>query len=162
MVATAVILQVTLPPRFKGSAESALEFIKALSEHGETPINSLHFISQYLKNTTRHRERGEYHLPMTYTEAKKIQLALEMRLAVAGVALRAFPRLPNGLTPDSTKLLPGYRAARIESDTAFAALRTRLSCVRTSPKPSHPARRVTRPRHRERAPTSLHQPQTGE
>ena len=49
--------------------------------------------------------------------------ALEAEYKAASDALRAFPRLPNGLAPDSVKSLPEYREAKAASDRAFQALR---------------------------------------
>ena len=41
----------------------------------------------------------------------------------ASAALRAFPKLPNGLTPDSVKLSVDFREAKAEWNKAFQALR---------------------------------------
>jgi hypothetical protein len=49
--------------------------------------------------------------------------ALEAEYASACEAMRVFPRMPNGLTPDSVKALPEYRSAKDARDKAFAALR---------------------------------------
>ena len=54
-------------------------------------------------------------------KAAQDQLYAEMKLA--GAALKRFPRLANGLTPDSVKFSPEYRAAKAACDRAFEAVR---------------------------------------
>ena len=49
--------------------------------------------------------------------------ALEVEWREAGKALKQFPKGPTGLTPDTVKLSPEYRAAKLRYDKAFAALR---------------------------------------
>lgn len=61
---------------------------------------------------------------MDYAAAKEIQSKLDARVTVASVALNAFPKQPNGLTPDAVKFSAPYRAAKTEFDVAFAALRS--------------------------------------
>lgn len=58
--------------------------------------------------------------PSTYAEAKRVRDAAESASKAASVALRAFPRLANGLVPDAVKYTPEYKAAKTRFDTAFA------------------------------------------
>lgn len=58
-----------------------------------------------------------------YEHAKIARLPLEAAVKAAGQAVRAFPRGPNGLTPDSVKTSPEFAAAKRVCDLAFAALR---------------------------------------
>lgn len=60
---------------------------------------------------------------MDYAAAKEIQSKLDARVAQASDALRAFPSLVNGLTPDAVKFSPEYRTAKRDFDAAFSALR---------------------------------------
>lgn len=56
----------------------------------------------------------------------KARAMIESELAQAGAALRAIPGVgsgPMGLTPDSVKFSPEFRAAKARHDIAFAALR---------------------------------------
>jgi hypothetical protein len=48
---------------------------------------------------------------------------LEAAVYAAGANLKAFPRSPNGLTPDAVKFSPEYKAAKAECSRAFSALR---------------------------------------
>jgi hypothetical protein len=57
---------------------------------------------------------------MTLTD---IRNQLEARLEIASNKLRAFPVGPTGITPDSVKASPEWRAARRAVDTAFTELR---------------------------------------
>lgn len=59
---------------------------------------------------------------MTFEQAKAYGKQLEATLDAASARLRAFPRLENGLTPDSVKALPEWRRAKADTDTAFKAL----------------------------------------
>lgn len=58
-----------------------------------------------------------------YEQAKEQRDQLESRLATASAALNAFPRLPNGLTPDAIKTLPDYQVAKSQAAVAFRNLR---------------------------------------
>lgn len=60
---------------------------------------------------------------MTYAIAKQIKQDLEAAVAVAGNALKVFPKAADGLTPDSIKISPAFRAAKQEYDLAFSRLR---------------------------------------
>lgn len=48
---------------------------------------------------------------------------LERAVEATGRAMRAFPRGPMGLTPDSVKITPEYKTARRAFQKAFEALR---------------------------------------
>lgn len=60
---------------------------------------------------------------MTFEEFQTQRATIEARLTAASVALAAYPKAADGLTPDATKAMPGWRAARDESRAAFEALR---------------------------------------
>jgi hypothetical protein len=62
-------------------------------------------------------------LPTDYEGAKKIRDLAESEVKAAAEILKKFPSLSNGLTPDSVRSLPEYRAAKARSDKAFAHLR---------------------------------------
>lgn len=48
---------------------------------------------------------------------------LEARHAATSDALKQFPRLANGLTPDNVRNSSGYIAAKLDYDVAFQRLR---------------------------------------
>jgi len=50
------------------------------------------------------------------------QKRIEKLLRTANVTLQNFPRLANGLTPDSTKTLPEWQAAKAESERWMRSL----------------------------------------
>lgn len=52
----------------------------------------------------------------------QVQGALYADYSEASDALKLFPTLSNGLTPDSVKELPEYQSARTKSKSAFDAL----------------------------------------
>lgn len=62
---------------------------------------------------------------MTYNECKAMRAAAEAELREASMRLtRAGAGSgPSGLTPDSVKATPEYRAARYDTDRAFSRLR---------------------------------------
>lgn len=63
---------------------------------------------------------------MTFAVAKAAQAAIEDEWNRAGAALRAIPGVgtgPMGLTPDTVRALPEYRAVKLAYDSAFARLR---------------------------------------
>ncbi len=49
--------------------------------------------------------------------------ALEVAYDHATAALRKFPRLPSGLTPDAVRAMPEWREAKKQCEQAFADLR---------------------------------------
>jgi len=59
----------------------------------------------------------------SYQESKAERDAIDSELSAISDKLGAFPRLANGLTPDSVKALPEYRALRSAYDSAFKRLR---------------------------------------
>jgi hypothetical protein len=59
---------------------------------------------------------------MTYDQAKQERDRIEHARKQASQALDAFPRLPNGLTPDDVKQSPAYREAKAKADALFAQL----------------------------------------
>lgn len=61
-------------------------------------------------------------MSFTYAQAKEYCASIEAREKEAGKVLAAFPKLANGLTPDSAKT-PEWRAARAAYAKAFADLR---------------------------------------
>jgi len=58
-----------------------------------------------------------------FEEAKAEGSLLEKEMAEAEAVMRAFPRGPMGLPPESVRLSPEYRAAKARTDRAFARLR---------------------------------------
>lgn len=63
---------------------------------------------------------------MTYAEYCARRGELEARVDAASARLKAIPGVgagPMGLTPDSVKALPAWKAARAEFNAAFGALR---------------------------------------
>lgn len=60
---------------------------------------------------------------MTYAEAKATAANIDAEVSAAEVALRSFPAGPMGLTPDSVRVTPEYRAAKLAFDKSFAKLR---------------------------------------
>jgi hypothetical protein len=58
-----------------------------------------------------------------YEQAKARRDELESALSAASLALKSFPRLPSGLTPDAVKATPEYQAAKSRYDVAFTNLR---------------------------------------
>lgn len=60
---------------------------------------------------------------MTYEEFKQTQTFLNQLHYNASVVMSGFSRLPNGLTPDETKMLPEWQAAKKEVELAFRELR---------------------------------------
>jgi hypothetical protein len=60
---------------------------------------------------------------MTYEDAKAMKAKLESVWAETSAALKPFPRLANGLTPDAVRLSPEYRSAKLANEKAFAELR---------------------------------------
>lgn len=59
----------------------------------------------------------------TYEEAKRVVAAAEAENKAAGDVLDTFPKLANGLTPDSIRLSPEYKTAKARYNAAFAHLR---------------------------------------
>jgi hypothetical protein len=66
---------------------------------------------------------------LTYENAKADAEAARARSRSAGDALNAFPKLPNGLTPDEVKATPEWQAAKRNYDNAFNAERAANSVV---------------------------------
>lgn len=60
---------------------------------------------------------------MTYQEAKDIKTNLETAVSIASATLKAFPKGPLGLTPDSVKATAEYQAAKEQHDRCTARLR---------------------------------------
>ncbi len=60
---------------------------------------------------------------MTYDEAKAIRDRKEQELKDASEALKVFPKLPNGLTPDDIKSTQEFKNARAEYNLAFTEVR---------------------------------------
>ena len=58
-----------------------------------------------------------------FEEAKAELALIEAEMAAAEAVMRAFPRGPMGLPPESVRLSPEYRAAKARTDKAFARLR---------------------------------------
>lgn len=56
-------------------------------------------------------------------DERNVRDALEAETKAAGLALKAFPKGPMGLTPDSVKATLEYKSAKNRYDKAFAALR---------------------------------------
>lgn len=67
----------------------------------------------------------------------------ERAVREAGDVLGAFPRLPNGLTPDHVKFSPEYRAAKSRFDRAFHALRLANAARIKARRELQPGERVT-------------------
>lgn len=49
--------------------------------------------------------------------------ALRIEVSAASAVLKGYPRMANGMTPDSVKFSPEYRSAKLRYDHAFDALR---------------------------------------
>ena len=60
---------------------------------------------------------------MTYEQAKQQRDELDANYRAAGDALKTYPRLANGLTPNAVRTSPAYRNDKAVCDAAFAALR---------------------------------------
>lgn len=60
---------------------------------------------------------------MTFELATRVKAGLESAVDSASAALKPFPRLPNGLTPDYVKFSPEYRQCASAYAIAFSALR---------------------------------------
>ncbi len=60
---------------------------------------------------------------MNYAIAKQVKAQLESEERQAAEALKAFPKGPMGLTPDSVKATPEWKAAYLAHAAAFQALR---------------------------------------
>lgn len=63
------------------------------------------------------------HAPFTYEAAKARIAEIEANVKAASAALQAFPRGPNGLTPDAVKFSPEFKAARHAYEVAADQLR---------------------------------------
>ena len=59
---------------------------------------------------------------MDYTEAKLLKSDAEQRELDARRALDGWPRLPNGLPTEATRLSPAYRAAKSLHGVQYAKL----------------------------------------
>lgn len=59
----------------------------------------------------------------TYEQARTVRDNAEQTLKRAGAIMDRFPKGPMGLTPDSVKAIPEWKAAKMEADQAFATLR---------------------------------------
>jgi hypothetical protein len=60
---------------------------------------------------------------MDFTAAKAKQAEIEAEFVRLADITGAFPRYPNGLTPDHIKFSPEYQAAKQASNAAFQRLR---------------------------------------
>ena len=60
---------------------------------------------------------------MTYQEATRIRDTLWQMYREAGAKMSAYPRLPNGLTPDAIKATPEWRKNKDAFDLASVNLR---------------------------------------
>jgi len=61
---------------------------------------------------------------MTFEQAREVYFQFEDETAKWSVALHAFPKLPNGLTPDEVRFHPAYREAKVGYEEAAARQRT--------------------------------------
>ena len=59
---------------------------------------------------------------ITYEQAKDVRDNLEGHVSRLGAKLKEFPRLSNGLTPDSVRAKPEYGFAKRQFDLAFSDL----------------------------------------
>lgn len=66
---------------------------------------------------------ARYHYPALFGSTFAPRSATEKRWLAASQALKSFPRLPNGMTPDAVKASPEWKAAQAEYTEAFAAYR---------------------------------------
>lgn len=64
-----------------------------------------------------------HHYPALFGSIFAPRSQAERRWQDASAALKDFPRLANGLTPDAVKASPEWRAANAEYLAAFAAYR---------------------------------------
>ena len=64
-----------------------------------------------------------YHYPALFGNTFAPRSPAEKRWREASQALKSFPRLSNGLTPDAVKASPEWKAANKEWGEAFAAYR---------------------------------------
>lgn len=60
----------------------------------------------------------------SYDIAKAAKVAIERKVDEASKALKAFPRMANGLTPDNVKASAEYRKAKTDYDRTFAEQRS--------------------------------------
>lgn len=60
---------------------------------------------------------------ITFAEYQEIRAAHHDRVQATSAALLGYPRLPNGLTPDSVKFSPEFQTAKAAFNSAFAASR---------------------------------------
>lgn len=63
---------------------------------------------------------------MTFLQFKQHQASLELRMKIASTSMKAFEHLraPNGLYPDSVKILREWRQAKVMYDLAFTQSRS--------------------------------------
>lgn len=62
-------------------------------------------------------------VPASFDEAKRQADALWTAAGTAGARLDAFPKGPDGLTPDAVKATPEWRSAKADCDASLARLR---------------------------------------
>src|ERR1700722_6479050 len=80
---------------------------------------------------------------MTFEQAVAYRDTVSRDVAALSEALGAFPKLPNGLTPDKVKASPEYRMAKVAFDAMFRALReVNSALVAAYPKELKAARRA--------------------
>ena len=58
-----------------------------------------------------------------YATFKKLRAVLDAEYNVASEAIRTFPRLANGLTPDSVRATTEYKSVKSQLDCAFSKVR---------------------------------------
>ena len=83
---------------------------------------------------------------MTYQEAKNARDVLDSDVGRLGAILRAYPKGPMNLTPDTIRATPEWKAVKAEFDSAFQRLRKfNAAFVRTFKKEIQAERRNRKP-----------------
>jgi hypothetical protein len=114
--------------RARRAKETARAYIKSMlrsapSRHAreKSPAQLQREIDEVLRKPRR--THSTISTSSAYEQAKAESERLDKEASEAGEALRAFPRGPTGITPDSIRATPAFREAKARYDKAFAKQR---------------------------------------